>query len=254
MGLFDELLPRDTEQRKIPGIVTGIVKENWEKEHPGMVRVEYSQGEEGKRMSGWIPVAGMYTGNGFGTYFLPEIGTEVVIAFLMGNVNMPVVIASLWNAQAQLPKEWPNEKNTVKEILTKGGNKIAFLEEEGKEKIEISTVSGQKAVIDDENEKISLETKDGKNTVTIDGKKGQIGLDGAEKIVLSIGGTAAVTVEKNKVSVQSGQILVQGKQKLELKGQQTELSGSMVTVKGDSKVDMQSGGIVQIKGSMVKIN
>lgn len=254
MGLFDELLPRETEQKEISGIVTGIVKENWEQEHPGMVRVEYSQGEEGKRMSGWIPVAGMYTGNGFGTYFLPEIGTEVVIAFLMGNINMPVVIASLWNAQTPIPQEWPNEKNTVKEILTKGGNKVAFIEEEGKEKIEISTPGGQKAVIDDENEKISLETKDGKNSAVIDGKAGQIALDGEKKITLSIGGTVAVTVEKNKVSVESGQILIQGKQKLELKGQQTEMSGSMVTVKGDSKMDVQSSGIVQVKGSMVKIN
>lgn len=254
MDLFDELLNREKDQETAPGIVTGVVKENWDEEHKNMVKVEYRQGEEGKRLSRWMPVAGIYTGKGFGTYFLPEIGTEVIIAFLMGNVNAPIVIASLWNEQTQALAEWPNEKNTIKEIRTKGGNRIRFSEEEGKENIEISTPGEQKIRIDDENQRISLETKEGKNSIVLDGKSGCISLDGEKKITLSIGGTACITIEKNKMSMTTGQIQAEGQQKLELKGQQTNISGSMVGINGDTKVDVKSSGITQINGSMVKLN
>ena len=59
MGMFDDLLDSGktynrTEQ--IPGIVTGIVKENWDEKHKGQLKVEYNLGEEGKNLTGWVPV------------------------------------------------------------------------------------------------------------------------------------------------------------------------------------------------------
>ena len=57
MGIFDELLPGgNSDSGKINGVATGIVKENWDDKHQGMVKVEYSIGERGKSISGWMPV------------------------------------------------------------------------------------------------------------------------------------------------------------------------------------------------------
>ena len=85
MDFFDELLKTEKEPSKAPGLVSGIVLENYDEKYPGMVKVEYSAGETGKNKSGWIPVASFYAGKEHGAYFLPEIGSEVLVAFILGN-------------------------------------------------------------------------------------------------------------------------------------------------------------------------
>ena len=150
MDFFDELLNVDKKASTAPGIVSGIVLENNDKQYPGMVKVEYSVGEAGKNKSGWIPVASYYAGKEYGSYFLPEIGSEVLIAFILGNWDEPVVIGSLWNKQSPIQKDIPHEKNIYKTIKTKGGNKILFSDEDKKQSIEISTPNGMKICINDE--------------------------------------------------------------------------------------------------------
>ena len=54
MDFFDELLKTEKESSKAPGLVSGIVLENYDEKYPGMVKVEYSAGETGKNKSGWI--------------------------------------------------------------------------------------------------------------------------------------------------------------------------------------------------------
>lgn len=54
MDFFDELLKTEKEPSKAPGLVSGIVLENYDEKYPGMVKVEYSAGETGKNKSGWI--------------------------------------------------------------------------------------------------------------------------------------------------------------------------------------------------------
>ena len=48
MDFFDELLKTEKESSKAPGLVSGIVLENYDEKYPGMVKVEYSAGETGK--------------------------------------------------------------------------------------------------------------------------------------------------------------------------------------------------------------
>ena len=69
MDFFDELLNVEKKASTAPGLVSGIVLENYDKEYPGMVKVEYNSGEEGKNKSGWIPVASFYSGKDYGSYF-----------------------------------------------------------------------------------------------------------------------------------------------------------------------------------------
>lgn len=150
MDFFDELLKTEREPSKAPGMVSGIVLENYNDKYPGMVKVEYGAGEKGKNKSGWIPVASFYAGKEHGAYFLPEIGSEVLVAFILGNWDKPVVIGSLWNKQSPIPKGIPEKKNFNKTIKTKGGDQILFSDEDKKQSIEITTPSGLKIGIYDE--------------------------------------------------------------------------------------------------------
>lgn len=101
------------------GIATGIVKENWKEEAAGMVLVEMSLGEEGKTDTEWIPVMQPYCGNGFGQYFLPEVDSQVILGFLGGDINCPIVLGCLWNDVDGMPQETAREDNSLKKSRPK---------------------------------------------------------------------------------------------------------------------------------------
>ncbi len=237
-----------------PGLVTGIVRKNYDKNEAGKVMVEYSIGEPGKMMTGWVPVMTPYTADQGGMYLLPEIGDEVVIAFLGGRTDCPVVLGSVWSKNVKRPQNAVTEKNTMKMFRTKGGHEVTFSDEEKKETLTVKTPGGLTISMEDEKKTIEIKDKEKKNSLTIDGKSGEIKLDAQKKLVLSIGGTAAVTIEKNKVTIKSGSVDVEASQSLKLHGQSTAVSGSQVNIKADASLKAESGGIAQIKGSMVKIN
>ncbi len=257
MGMFDELLaPVSQMPGTIPGIVVGIVKENWDKEHPGMVRVEYFLGEKGKNLTGWVPVAVPYAGKEFGYYALPEIGTEVVLAFQMGDRNCPIVIGSVWSKKNPVPKQTAVDKNTVKKMRTKGGCEIIFSEESGKEQIQIQTPKGLRIVVEDEKETIQISDKDAKNGLKIDTKQGVLTLMAEKKAEIKVGGKALAAFEGNTKAVQvtAGKIFLKADQSVEAKGQTMKIDGTSVNVKGTGTLKLESSGATQIKGSMVQIN
>ncbi len=61
------------------------------------------EGKEDENSSVWIPVAQSFTGNGFGSLVLPRVGTTVVITFMNGNIDTPLVISSVYNEKQKLP-------------------------------------------------------------------------------------------------------------------------------------------------------
>lgn len=275
MGLFDEMLETDeTEdggQANINGVAIGVVKENWDKDHPGMIKAEISLGSSGKNLTDWIPVAVPYAGKEFGTYFLPEIGSQVLLAFHMGDINCPIVIGSLWNQTDVVPPETANEKNTVKKIKTKGGNVITISEESGKEKISIQTKGELKAELDDENQKIILQDKEGKNAISIDSKNGTMNFKSEKKAVFNINGQPMLTLdgEGKAVKIKAGKIEIEADQSLTMKGQTAGLDGNSLKIQGqqleltakasmaikaNASLKAESSGMTEIKGSMLKLN
>lgn len=254
MDFFDELLNVEKKASTAPGLVSGIVLENYNKEYPGMIKVEYGAGEAGKNKSGWIPVASFYSGKDYGSYFLPEIGTEVIISFIMGNWDEPVVIGSLWNKQSPIPADWPNEKNIFKTIKTKGGSQVKFSDEDKKQFIEITTPSGMKISINDEKSNVSISDKDNKNSIVLDAKNGSISLNANKKIELKVNNKAIVTLESDKETVNTGSVDISVKQNFKVNGQSVSIKGSTTEVNSKGSLKINSSGITEIKGSMVKIN
>lgn len=266
MGLMDLIDDRsDMKQQDVPGycfsVTTGIVKENWDDKNPGMVKVEYFLGEKGKSVSGWIPVASPYVGNNSGLYLFPEIGTEVVIAFNMGNPNCPIVIGSIWNKQVKLPEKTAKKENDLKRIKTKGGHEIIFSEEKKKESLEIHTPGNLTVILEDESQAITIKDKAGKNKVVIDGKNGAISLEADKKLELKAGGKTIITAGSDKVAIKAGTVSIEGSQGLDVKGQNLKLDGKMTNIKGtsleikaDGSLKIQSSGIAEVKGTMLKLN
>lgn len=259
MNFYDELLTagqRDSQSNTGDAIlVTGIVKENWNKEDTGKVKVEYLIGEEGNKISGWVRVMSAYCGGNYGYYSLPEIGTEVLIGFLQGDYKSPVVLGCLWNEEDKLPEKTPDSKNNQKLWKTKGGHEIVLNDEKGKEKLTISTPIGLKIQMEDENEVIHIVDKDGKNTAVFNGKIGTVEMKADKKMKFTCGKTS-LTLDggTNKITITADQIEVKGSQSLKAQSQSLNLEGNMTQIKAQGSLKAESSGIVQIKGAMLKLN
>ena len=259
MNFYDELLA-DKEKDKTypevtaPGLLNAIVKDIWDEQHQGMIKVEYLMGEKDKKTSDWVRVMTGYGGDGFGNYWLPEIGTEVLVGFIHGNMNMPVVLGCLWNGKDKLPEGVASEKNETKAVVTKGGHRITFTETEGKEKITVNTPKGLEILLDDENEAMYVQDKEKKNSLAMDCKNGTVALKAEKEISLTIGTTEIMKADAQTVKLTCGTIQADAQQQLTLKGQTLSVQGTSVKINADGELGLQASGVTQLKGSMVKIN
>ena len=77
-------------------------------------------------LSPWARVAVPMAGLLHGTYFIPNLGDEVLVAFEHGDVNAPYIIGCLWNAMA--PPPLPSPVPQIRAIRTLAGNQIVFTE------------------------------------------------------------------------------------------------------------------------------
>lgn len=243
------------DSEKIPGVVVGIVKNNWDEKHPGMVMVEFYLGEKGKNLTSWIPIVMPYAGMQGGFYALPEIGNMVVISFIGGDRNCPVVLGSMWSNTNELPPDVAQEKNEIKQFLTRGGCKITLKDTDKEQSIQLNTPKGLTIVCADKENTIQLSDKSGENCLKMDCENGAICIKAKKKIELDANGTTIVMDgTNNSLAVSSSTVDIKGQQKLTAKATNVQLTGNMVTIKSDSNGKVESGAILQIKGAMVKIN
>jgi type VI secretion system secreted protein VgrG len=108
-----------------PGILTATVVgpegEDIHTDEYGRVRVQFHWDRVGKfdvNSSQWIRVMTAWAGSNFGQIQLPRIGQEVVVQFVGGNVDNPIIIGSVYNSNNMPPWELPENK-TQSGILTR---------------------------------------------------------------------------------------------------------------------------------------
>jgi uncharacterized protein involved in type VI secretion and phage assembly len=103
------------------GVVIGKVESVKDPQGEGRILVEFPW-MEGKSQSYWAPPATLMSGGGRGSWFMPEKGDEVLIAFDHGDVNHPFIIGFLWNGVDKPPSNDPN----LRLIRTVNGHEIAL--------------------------------------------------------------------------------------------------------------------------------
>lgn len=263
MDIYDTLLQKESViKAEYAGITVGIVKENWDESNKGKVKVELIYGEEGKTETTWIRVASLYTEQQAGYYLLPEIGTEVLIAFIDGNRNNPVVIGSLWNELHEIPPAYATEKNTVKGFRTKNGHEIIWDEEKDKGKIQIQTIGKLQVSLMDEAKTVKITDENAKNRVEVDFKNGAVTLDAEKEIHISIGNKEVITIDNKSIKLKADNITIEAGQNLTLKGQSTGMAGNKVSMKADASLEVKAGAtlkmegsaMTEVKGGMLKLN
>ena len=203
-----ELLTDEQEElekaRRINGVVVGIVTNNEDPDSMGRVKVKFPWLSDTNE-SYWARIATLMAGEDRGTFFLPEVGDEVLVAFDHGDINHPYVIGALWNGVDTPPETNADGKNNIRKIKSRSGHMIIFddNDEEKKEKIEIRTKAGHAIILDDSAGKEKIEIKDKKgNKITIDSVQDSINIESAMQLkikanVVEIEGTTSLTLKSN---------------------------------------------------------
>jgi phage baseplate assembly protein V len=161
--------------------------------------------------SDWCRVAQPYAGNGYGVVFVPEVGDEVLVAFVHGDMRFPVVIGGLYNGLDKPPTRRTAEQDQ-KMIRTKHGHQVVLDDSPGKEAIRITTAGGHELALDDAGGTVAVTGKgvkvtlDDSGTITVEGANVTVKGTGAVTVnapEVTVTGTAGVTVEAAKVSLGS---------------------------------------------------
>jgi type VI secretion system secreted protein VgrG len=94
-------------------VVTGPGGEEIFTDKYGRIKVQFHwdrQGKKDDKSSCWVRVAQSWAGRSFGTWYLPRIGQEVVVTFLEGDPDRPLVVGSVYNAEQTVPFALPGNK------------------------------------------------------------------------------------------------------------------------------------------------
>jgi type VI secretion system secreted protein VgrG len=124
-------------------VVTGPAGEEIHTDEHGRIKVQFHWDRLGPRTelsSCWLRVMQPWAGAGWGFVFLPRIGMEVVVSFLDGDPDHPVVVGTLYNGDNPPPYPLPAEKtkSVIKTQSTIGGqgyNELTFDDKAGEELI-----------------------------------------------------------------------------------------------------------------------
>ena len=170
---------RSTDKR-FYGVVEGVVTEvNDTDGKEGRVKVQFPWFDN-QMETEWCRVRQFYAGNGYGAFFIPEVGDEVLVAFIHGDMRLPIILGGLYNGHDKPPSHRAADLDQ-KMIRTKGGHELLFDDTSGKHRVRITTQGGHQADLSDADHKINVHSSGGQ-TMTID--------DGAHSITLQTRGPA----------------------------------------------------------------
>lgn len=164
-SLFDLLSSGDQhgqhDSSRIYGVVVGIVTNNKDPDGMGRVKVKFpwlSDQDE----SWWARIATVMAGSSRGSYFLPEVNDEVMIAFEHGDVRFPYVLGALWNGKDSPPTTNSDGQNNIRVIKSRSGHIVRLDDTNGNEKIEVIDKTGSNS--------ITIGSSDNSITITANGK------------------------------------------------------------------------------------
>jgi uncharacterized protein involved in type VI secretion and phage assembly len=221
---------------KIEGIAIGIVANNKDPEGLGRVKIKFPWQDENTETS-WARMSTLMGGKDRGSFFLPEVGDEVVVAFDHGDINHPYVIGALWNRNDKPPESNKDGKNNIKIIRSRCGHELILDDSSQKERIEIHSKSGQVILLDGsmKEEKLEVRSASGHSIILED-------TPGKEKVKI-------MDKSGNYILLDSLQNLVEISSKLKVR-----IKASIIEIESGGMMKIKSDGIMDIKGSLVKIN
>ena len=278
--------PRVTPRPVIHGaqtaIVVGAAGDEIHTDKFGRIRVQFHWDRDGKlddKSSCWIRVAQLWAGKNWGSMFIPRVGMEVLVTFLNGNPDEPVVTGCVYNKASEPPYELGANKTIsgIKTNSTKGGggfNEIRFEDKKDDEQIFVHAQKNMDVRVKEsryelmgmeqheivETDKFLKVDNNRHETVGNDhmeqiGKDRHVAVAGAEAI--SVGGDQSIQVGGAVTETIGGGLIedVTGDAYIKASGNIILEAGAGITLKvGGNSIVISSGSVVATSSSMLGIN
>ena len=184
-------------------VVVGPPGEEVYTDQYGRVKVQFPWHREGKRnekSSCWIRVSYPWAGQGWGGIFIPRVGQEVIVTFLEGNPDRPLITGCLYNADQMPPYPLPSNSRVSgfkSHIKNGGSNEIVMDDDEGT--IRLENAGGSITLAP---KGITIKGPGGTITIGADG----IGIDSQGNTIRL--GPNGITIHGTTVTIRGGMVYI----------------------------------------------
>jgi len=224
-------------------------EEIWTDEH-GRIKIQFPWDRDGKNdetSSCWVRVVLPWTGKSFGMQFVPRVGQEVIVTFIDGDPDRPLVSGCVYNGDNTPPWTLPDNQTQsgIKTNSSKGGGGFNALRFEDKKDSEEVFLQAQKDfntnVLNDATVTIGHD-----ETQTVQNARTRTVKDGDEKVTLEKG--------KRTVEIQTGSdsLDVKDTRTVTVGGDQTHKTGGNYTdkVSGDYSLTIDGDLTIKVSGAI----
>ncbi|MGV7210366.1 type VI secretion system Vgr family protein [Oxalobacteraceae bacterium A2-2] len=260
----------------------------------GRVKVQFHwdrEGSEDEKSSCWVRVSQGWAGKGWGAMFIPRVGMEVVVEFLEGDPDRPLVTGCVYNSDAMPPYALPagQTRSTIMSNSSKDGqgcNELRFEDKKDGEEVYLHAERDFLRVVKNNDQlKVGFETADkGDQDIAIkNDRRLDVGHDQQVKIgnmeTIEVGKDQKIKVGKDQTldvsanqKVKAGQtIVIEAGTSIELKvgASSVKIEAARITIKSveiaiasDAKTQVKAGAMMELDGGslttlaggLVKIN
>ena len=180
------------------GVFPALVSDIKDPDNQGRVKVTlpWSPDPSGAQYEIWARLATMMGGSNRGTWFIPDVNDEVLIAFEAGDPRRPYVVGALWNGSDSPPESMDGSGNNYKKVIcSRNGVKITLDDQDGQEQFIVETPGGQKITL-----------KDGPGSVEVaDSNGNSIKMESSG---ITVNASAKVTINASTVEISAGMVTV----------------------------------------------
>ncbi len=243
-------------------IVVGKAGEEIWTDKYGRIKVQFHwdrKGQRDEKSSCWVRVSQSWAGKRWGAFTLPRIGMEVVVEFLEGDPDRPLVTGCVYNSDTMPPYDLPanQSRTTLKSNSTKGGggfNEIRFEDKKGAEEIFVQAEKDQNRVVKhNDTLKVGFEYKEpGSQTVEIKhDQKTEVGNDQVTHVIKD----QSITVDGKHTLEVTGKSLIESKASILLKvgGSSILIEPAKITIKS-TVIAIEASALASVKGTPIKLN
>jgi uncharacterized protein involved in type VI secretion and phage assembly len=150
-AVLDERMPSGLGGRWY-GVYPALVSDIRDPDGQGRVKVTlpWAPDPTGSRYEAWARLATLMGGNNRGSWFVPDVSDEVLVAFEGGDPRRPYVVGGLWNGRDAPPDSMDGAGNNFRKVLrSRNGVKLTLDDTNGQERFVAETPGGQTVTLKD---------------------------------------------------------------------------------------------------------
>lgn len=192
------LEPQSVARGKWYGIYPALVSDIKDPDGTGRVKITlpWSPDTGSDKYEAWARLATFMGGNNRGSWFVPDVNDEVLVAFEAGDPRRPYVLGGLWNGHDSPPESMDGAGQNNKKVLrSRNGVKVTLDDTQGREAFITETPGGQKITLQDGPGSIEVADSNG-NSIKL------------EASGITVNASAKVTVNASMVEVSASMVTV----------------------------------------------